>query len=291
MSISADEVKKLRETTGAGIMDCKRALAETNGNIEKAIEYLRKKGIAKAEKKVSRETKDGLIESYVQSNNQLGVLLEVNCETDFVAKTANFKNFVRDITVHISMKKPANKTDLLQQTFINDPNKTIEELQKELIGKIGENITIKRFECYESNDGMIDSYIHPGSKLGVLVEISCDNQQVLQSANFKSFVHDIAMQIAASNPLVVRREDLASEVIEKEMNIYKSQVLEQKKAEQIAEKIAIGKMEKFYQEVCLIEQSFIKDPNITIRDLLKELVGKMKADISIKRFARFQMGA
>ncbi len=291
MSISADEVKKLRETTGAGIMDCKRALAEANGDIEKAIEYLRKKGIAKAEKKVSRETKDGLIESYVLPNNQLGVLLEVNCETDFVAKTDDFKNFVKNVAVQISKKKPTDRADLLQQRFINDPNKTIEELQKELIGKIGENITIKRFECYECSLGLIDSYIHPGSKLGVLVEIGCKSQQVIQSAEFRNFVHDIAMQIAASNPLVVRRENLSPDVIEKEMNIYKSQVLEQKKPEQIAEKIAQGKMEKFYQEVCLIEQSFIRDPNLTIQNLLNELIGKMKEDISIKRFARFQLGA
>lgn len=290
MSISADDVKKLREMTGAGIMDCKHALSETNGDIEKAIEYLRKKGIAKAEKKVSREAKDGLIESLIQSGNQLGVLLEVNCETDFVAKTPDFKNFVRDIAVHISQHKPADKAALLQQTYKN-ANKTIEELQKELIGKIGENIAIKRFECYETSHGTIDSYIHPGSKLGVLVEIGCDNKSATQSADFKNFVHDVAMQIAASNPLVVQREDLAPEVIEREMNIYKSQVLEQKKPEQIAEKIAQGKLEKFYQEVCLIEQSFIRDPNITIRDLLKELIGKMGENISIKRFARFQLGA
>jgi len=291
MSISADDVKKLRESTGAGIMDCKRALTESNGDLEKAVEYLRKKGIAKAEKKVSRETKDGLIESYIQPGNRLGVLLEVNCETDFVAKTADFKNFVKNVAAHISKKKPTDKEDLLQQRFVNDPNKTIEEIQTELIGKIGENISIKRFVCYESNNGMIDSYIHPGSKLGVLLEISCDNDSVIQSAELKSFGHDIAMQMAASHPLVVRREDLSPELIAREMNIYKSQVLDQKKPEHIAEKIAQGKIEKFYQEVCLIEQSFIKDPNITIRDLLKELIGKMGENIVIKRFARFQLGA
>lgn len=291
MSISADDVKKLREATGAGIMDCKHALTETNGDITTAIEYLRKKGIAKAEKKISREAKDGLIESFIQDHNRLGVLLEVNCETDFVAKTADFKNFVRDVAVHISQTRPTDRATLLQQPFIKNNTKTIEELQKELIGKIGENIAIKRFECYECSNGMIDSYIHPGSKLGVLVEVSCDNHQAIQSSDFKSFVHDIAMQIAASNPLVVKREELAPEVIEKEMNIYKSQVLEQKKPLQIAEKIAQGKMEKYYQEVCLVEQSFIRDPNITIGDLVKELIEKLGENISIRRFARFQLGA
>jgi len=197
MAVTAEDVKQLRESTGAGIMDCKRALTETDGDIEKAIEYLRKKGIAKAEKKASRETKDGLIESYIHPGSKLGVLVEVNCETDFVAKTKDFRQFVRDV----------------------------------------------------------------------------------------------AMQIAASNPIVVRREELPADIVEKEMNIYKTQAQEQKKPEAIAEKIAQGKMEKFYQEVCLLEQSFIKDPNITIENLLKELIGKIGENISIRRFARFQLGA
>ncbi len=196
MSVSAADVKKLREITGAGIMDCKQALAETNGEIEKAIENLRKKGIAKAEKKATRETKDGIIDCYIHPGSRLGVMVEVSCETDFVAKTDDFRKFVRDI----------------------------------------------------------------------------------------------AMQVAASNPLVVKREDLAPEIIEREMNIYKSQVINQKKPEHVAEKIAQGKMEKFYQEVCLMEQSFIKDPNKTITELTKELIGKLGENIVIRRFARFQLG-
>lgn len=196
MSVSAADVKKLREITGAGIMDCKQALAETNGEIEKAIENLRKKGIAKAEKKATRETKDGIIDCYIHPGSRLGVMVEVSCETDFVAKTDDFRKFVRDI----------------------------------------------------------------------------------------------AMQVAASDPLVVKREDLAPEIIEREMNIYKSQVISQKKPEHVAEKIAQGKMEKFYQEVCLMEQSFIKDPNKTISELTKELIGKLGENIAIRRFARFQLG-
>ncbi|HEX9975470.1 MAG TPA: translation elongation factor Ts [bacterium] len=196
MSISADEVKKLREMTGAGIMDCKSALAETKGDLEKAVEHLRKKGIAKAEKKASRETRDGLIESYLHPGSKLGVLVEINCETDFVAKTDDFKRFTRDI----------------------------------------------------------------------------------------------AMQIAASNPLVVNKDDLSAEIIEKELSIYKSQVVNQKKPEAIAEKIAQGKLDKFYQEVCLMEQSFVKDPNKTIKDLTKELISKVGENINIRRFVRFQLG-
>jgi len=196
MSISADEVKKLREMTGAGIMDCKSALAETKGDLEKAVEHLRKKGIAKAEKKASRETRDGLIESYLHPGSKLGVLVEINCETDFVAKTDDFKRFTRDI----------------------------------------------------------------------------------------------AMQIAASNPLVVNKDDLSAEIIEKELSIYKSQVMNQKKPEAIAEKIAQGKLDKFYQEVCLMEQSFVKDPNKTIKDLTKELISKVGENINIRRFVRFQLG-
>lgn len=290
MSISAADVKKLRDSTGAGIMDCKQALTETEGDIEKAVESLRKKGIAKAEKKASREAKDGLIESYINPETRLGVLLEVNCETDFVAKTADFKNFVRNVTMHIADKKPSNSSELMQQKLLNDPGKTVEEAQKELIGKVGENIAIKRFELYESTNGLIESYIHPGSKLGVLVDVNCENDAVAQSTDFKKFVHDVAMQIAASNPMVIKREDLSSEVIDKEMNIYKSQAQAQKKPAHIAEKIAQGKMEKFYKEACLMEQSFIKDPNITIQKLVTELVTKMGEQIIIKRFARFQLG-
>lgn len=196
MVITAGDVKQLRQTTGAGIMDCKNALKETDGNIEKAIEYLRKKGIAKAEKRAGRETKDGMIESYIHPGSKLGVLVEVNCETDFVAKTEDFKNFV----------------------------------------------------------------------------------------------HDIAMQIAATNPLVVKREELSPEVINKEKNIYKEQAQNEKKPEHIAEKIAAGRMEKFYQEVVLMEQSFVKDPDKTIDQLQKEIIGKIGENISIRRFTRFQLG-
>jgi len=290
MSISAADVKKLRESTGAGIMDCKHALTETKGNIEKAIEYLRKKGIAKAEKKASREARDGLIESYINPETRLGVLVEVNCETDFVAKTADFKNFVRNVTMQIASNKPSDVSTLMQQKFQNDPAKTVEQAQKELVGKLGENINVKRLALYQSNNGLVESYIHPGSKLAVLVEVNCDNDSVAQSTDFKKFVHDVAMQIAASNPMVVQRADLSPEIIEKEMNIYKSQAQDQKKPEHIAEKIAQGKMEKFYQEVCLLEQSFIKDPNITIHELLNMLVEKTGEQININRFERFQLG-
>jgi elongation factor Ts len=290
MSISAADVKKLRESTGAGIMDCKQALTETDGNIEKAIEYLRKKGIARAEKKASREAKDGLIESYINPETRLGVLVEVNCETDFVAKTADFKNFVRNVIMHIANKKPSDLSTLMQQKFLSDPTKTLEQAQKELIGKLGENITIKRLALYQSNNGLVESYIHPGSKLGVIVDVNCENDTVAQSTDFKRFVHEVAMQIAAINPIVVQRADLSPEIIEKELNIYKSQAQNQKKPEHIAKKIAQGKMEKFYQEVCLLEQSFIKDPNITIHELLKKLVEKTGAQISINRFQRFQLG-
>ncbi|OQX95708.1 translation elongation factor Ts [candidate division KSB1 bacterium 4572_119] len=196
MAISAEDVKKLRVVSGAGIMDCKNALKETDGDVDKAVEILRKKGIAKADKKAGRDTKDGIIESYIHPGSKLGVLLEVNCETDFVAKTDNFKQFV----------------------------------------------------------------------------------------------HDIAMQIAAANPMVVRREELPQDVIDKEMDIYKAQAENEKKPPHIAEKIAAGRMEKFYQEVVLMEQSFVKDPNKNIEQLLKETIGNIGENVSVNRFARFQLG-
>ncbi|MFZ5517273.1 MAG: translation elongation factor Ts [Candidatus Zhuqueibacterota bacterium] len=288
MTVSADDVKKLRESTGAGIMDCKNALKETNGDYDQAVDYLRKKGIAKAEKKASREAKDGSIESYIHPGSKLGVILEINCETDFVAKTDDFKKFVSSVAVHIAEKQPKDVADLNGQPFMN--GKSVEEIRKEIVGKLGENITIKRFEIYPYKNGLIEKYIHPGSKLGVLVEVNTESDAASQSAEFKNFIHDIAMQIAASNPLVVKRDELSPQVIEREMNIYKTQAQEQKKPEAIAEKIALGKMSKFYEEVCLMEQSYIKDPNVTIQDLLKQLVAKVGQPVVIRRFVRYQLG-
>lgn len=288
MSVSANDVKKLRDSTGAGIMDCKNALKETDGDLEKAIEYLRKKGIAKAEKKASREVKDGMVESYIHPEKKLGVILEINCETDFVAKTEDFKAFVKNVAAHIAEHKPATIDELVEQP-LND-GKTVEEIRKEVVGKLGENISLKRFEIFDYKNGLIESYIHPGSKLGVMVEVNTENDETNNSPEFKNFVHDIAMQIAASNPLVVKRDELSQEIIDKEMNIYKTQAQEQKKPEHIAEKIAQGKMGKFYEEVCLMEQSFIKDPNITVQELLKQLVNKLGDNVVISRFVRYQLG-
>jgi len=288
MSVSADDVKKLRESTGAGIMDCKNALKETNGDYDQAVDYLRKKGIAKAEKKASREAKDGIIESYIHPSSKLGVILEINCETDFVAKTDDFKKFVTSVAAHIAAKQPKDVAELNGQPLMD--GKSVEEIRKEIVGKLGENITIKRFEIYPYKNGLIEKYIHPGSKLGVLVEVNTESDAISQSAEFRNFIHDIAMQIAASNPLVVKRDELSQQVLEREMNIYKSQAQEQKKPEAIAEKIALGKMSKFYEEVCLLEQSYIKDPNVTIQDLLKQLVAKVGHPVVIRRFVRYQLG-
>jgi len=288
MSVSATDVKKLRDSTGAGIMDCKNALKETEGDLEKAIDYLRKKGIAKAEKKASREVKDGIIESYIDPESNLGVLVEINCETDFVAKTDDFKKFVNDVAIHVADNKPNDLAELAGQTLAD--GKSVEEIRKEVVGKLGENISFKRFTIFEFKNGSIESYIHPGSKLGVLVEVNTDSDAASQTPEFKTFIHDIAMQIAASNPLVVKRDELSPEIIEREMNIYKTQAQEQKKPEHIAEKIAQGKMNKFYEEVCLMEQSFIKDPNITVNELLKQLVSKLGEEVVISRFVRYQLG-
>ncbi len=196
MAISASAVKELRDKTGAGMMECKKALEESNGDPEKAIEYLRKKGLQKVEKKAGRQTKEGIIQAYIHPGSRLGVLLEVNCETDFVARTADFQEFAKDV----------------------------------------------------------------------------------------------AMQIAAANPLCVDRVDIDKNLVDKELDIYRAQAREQGKPEHIIEKFVQGKLEKYYQDVCLLEQSFIKDPNKTIRDLLNEKVAKLGENITIKRFVRFQLG-
>lgn len=196
MAVKAADVKALRDKTGAGIMDCKKALVETDGNTEKAVEYLRKKGLKTLEKKAGRETKEGIIQHYIHPGSRLGVLVEVNCETDFVAKTEDFKNFIKNVAMHI----------------------------------------------------------------------------------------------AASNPLVVQRDDLPQELLDKELEIYRTQAIEQKKPENIIARFAQGKLEKYYQEVCLLEQSYIRDPNLTISDILRETVAKLGENIVIKRFIRYQLG-
>ena len=271
--ISASMVKDLREKTGAGMMDCKKVLTETNGDMEKAMELLRERGIAKAAKKSDRIAAEGLVATYVSEDGKVGAVVEVNSETDFVAKNEEFKNFVKEVAEQVAKENPKDVEELLAQKSIKE-GKTVKEVLTDKIATIGENLSIRRFKRFET-DGTVESYIHGDGKIGVLVE--------MKNAN-KELEKDICMQIAAAKPEFLSREDVPAERIEKEMEILKAQAMNEGKPAEIAEKMVQGRIGKFYGEICLLEQEFVKDSSLKIEKLLKDKNAEMIA------FARFEKG-
>ncbi len=272
--ITAEQVKMLREKTGAGMMDCKKVLTETNGDEEKAIELLRERGIAKAAKKSDRIAAEGLVLTYVTEDHKLGALVEVNAETDFVAKNEEFRNFVADVAKQIAVKNPATVEELLSQTSIVETDKTVQDVLTSKIATIGENMSIRRFERFET-EGLIESYIHGDGKIAVLVELEGGNTELAK---------DICMQIAAARPEYLDRESVPQERVEHEMEILKAQAVNEGKPEAVAEKIVQGRIGKFYGEICLVEQDFVKDPDQKVGKLVESKGAK------IIRFARFEKG-
>jgi len=287
--ITAAVVKELRERTGAGMMDCKKALSETGGDLDKAIEYLREKGLSAAAKKAGRIAAEGLVNAYIDDGKKVGVLVEVNCETDFVAKNPDFQQFVQDVAKVIAENAPADNEALANLKLAN--GSTVSETITGLIAKIGENMTVRRFVRFEVKNGLIDYYIHMGGKIGVLIECSFSKDETAANPDFLSLVKDLAMQVAAAKPEYVWREEVPADILEREKAIYKAQAVNEGKPEAIAEKIMMGRLEKFYKEICLVEQLFIKDTNITVAKLLQDLNGKLGGEnITINRFARFEKG-
>ncbi len=272
MSITASLVKELRERTGAGMMECKKALVETNGDIESAIENMRKSGQAKAAKKAGRTAADGVIIVKIDAEGRLGVILEVNCETDFVAKDENFKSFA-DAVAERALKSDVSKVEELLDMSLHDGEETtIEEARQALISKIGENMNVRRFERISSND-LLAHYQH-GVRIGVLVDIAGD----------VGLGHDIAMHIAASNPVCINTADVDSELISKEKEIVESQARESGKPENIIEKMVEGRMSKFLTEITLLGQKFVKNPDISVGELVKE------NNVTVKKFIRYEIG-
>lgn len=269
MAVTAAMVKDLREKTGAGMMDCKKALAETDGDMQKAIDYLREKGIAKAAKKSGRIAAEGAVAAYVSKDEKIGVVVEVNCETDFAAKNEQFRALEKQIAETIAEKNPKD-LDALNEIKIG--GKKISDLVTEATATIGEKISIRRFTRY-TTEGRIASYIHLGGKIGVLVDLTGGTVELGK---------DVAMQIAASNPLAVDRDGVPTEELEHEKEVLRKQALEEGKPEKIIERMVEGRIKKFYQEVCLVEQVFVKDPDKTVKDIL----GKTK----VNRFVRYQLG-
>lgn len=305
--ISAQLVKQLRERTGAGMMECKKALQETNGGIAEAEVVLRKRGITGASKKESRSTKQGLISAFISPDGKLGVLVEVNCESDFVARTEDFQSLASDIAAHIAKTKPkvvrieevteAERANfkaheaLYEQKFANDQHSTVGEFVKSKIAKLGENINVSRFVLYQVNgNGMIGHYVHAGSQIGVLIEVDTKSDHAGGKDEFKTLIRDVAMQVAAANPQFVSKENVPAGLLEKERGIQRDRALNEGKPEKMVDKIAEGRMSKFYEEVCLLEQPFIRENSISVNELIRTAASKLGGTITVARFVRYKVG-
>ena len=270
--ITASLVKELREKTGAGMMDCKKVLTETDGDLEKAAELLRERGIAKAAKKSGRVAAEGMVEAYIAEDGKVGAVVEVNSETDFVAKNEEFRTFVMDVAKQVVANNPATVEELLAQPSLAVEGKTVNEVLIDKIATIGENMTVRRFARFESQ-GLVEKYIHGDGKIAVLVNMTNANKELAK---------DVCMQIAAAKPEFLNRESVPAERVEKEKEILKAQTMNEGKPEAIAEKIVMGRINKFYEEICLVDQAFVKDPSMKVSQVLK--------DATIAEFARFEKG-
>ena len=273
MAFTAKDVMRLREMTGVGMMDCKKALTDSEGDFDKAIELLREKGLAAAAKKAGRIAADGVVMTYTAENGDVAVV-EVNSETDFVAKTDDFKAFVATIARQVALKNPASVEELLEQTSVDDDTLTINALLNAAVAKIGEKISVRRFARAE---GIVDTYVHLGGKIGVLVDVEGEADA--------SVLHDVSMQIAAAKPTCISKNDVNQADVEKEKEILRAQALNEPKPkpEAIIEKMVNGRIEKYYKEVCLIEQPFVKEPDISVKQMIN---GKF----NVLSFTRFEMG-
>ena len=274
--ITAANVGKLREMTGAGLMDCKKALVEAKGEIEAALDYLRKKGIASAEKKAGRAANEGVVAQHIQPGAKVGVLVEINCETDFVAKNDSFRAFCDDIAKKVAA----------------DPNVNLEADRVAVVAKIGENIVISRHQRIEvTGNGLVAAYIHTGAKVGVLVEIGAGKPETVARDEFKQLVKDITLQIEAGHPHVVSRKEVSPEVVAKEREIAAQSDRLKGKPPQAMEKILAGVLDKFFQTYCLVDQGFVKrNSEVNVKEHVAQVGKQLGDEITIRRFVRFQVG-
>ncbi len=286
--ITASLVKELREKTGVAMMECKNALKETEGDIDAAIKILRERGEAKAEKKASRDANEGIIVAALAESGKSGVLVEINCETDFVAKNENFQAFVGEVAATVLA---SDVTDLEAAKALPKGDETLEGFIKTKVLEMGENLQFRRFERLTLNgEGAVASYIHLGGKVGVLIEVSAEKAKTASSDAFKDLVKDLTLHIAATSPAGLKREDIPAELVESEKDIFRKQMEGAGKPADILEKIIEGKLGKFYSERCLLEQGFVKEPDTSIKSLL-EANGKDLGDtITVNSFLRFGLG-
>lgn len=283
MAFTAQDVKTLREKTGCGMMDCKKALTQADGNMDAAIDILREQGLAKQAKKASRIAAEGVAYAATNADATVGVVVEINSETDFVAKNDDFMSFVKTVADTIIEKNPADVDALLAEKAA-DSDMTVAELLQEKVLTIGENIKIRRFSRYE---GAVATYIHAGGKIGVMVNFETD---VAGKEGFAEYGKDIAMQIAAVNPSYLQKSDVPDEVIEHEKAIMTEQVINEGKPEAIAQKIVLGKIGKYYEENCLVNQAFVKDNKMTVEQYTAKVAKDLGGSIKILGFVRFEKG-
>ena len=285
--ITAAMVKELREMTDSPMMECKKALVEADGDMDAAGDLLRKNGLAAAAKKAGRATNEGAVGAYVSEDSRMGALVEVACETDFVGSNPKFTGFASGVAKVVAEKEPADVEALLELEFEGE---TVQSALTELIHTMGENMKINRFAYRKPESGAVSSYVHMGGKIGVLVEFSFLKPETAAADSFKTFAHDVAMQVAAAAPICARREDVPAETIEHEMGIYKAQAAESGKPEAIQEKMAVGRLEKFYKGVVLNEQEFIKDSSLTISKYAAQVSKELGDTIEVVAFERLARG-
>ncbi|NNG26162.1 MAG: elongation factor Ts [Ignavibacteriaceae bacterium] len=281
MAVTAAQVNELRKKTGAGMMDCKKALVEADGDMQKAIEILRKKGTAVAAKRAEKAANEGLVLTKISDDKKHGSIIEINCETDFVAKSEDFVKLANEVLNSAHKNKSATVDELM------NGNGELKDKVTEVLGKVGEKIEISRIANEETENGLLIDYIHMGSKLGVLVKFDSVNDGADELSEIGK---DIAMQVAAMNPICVKRDDVSDDTIAKEIEIYKEVARKEGKPEKILDKIADGKLNKFYQESVLTEQTYIKDNTKTIGDLIKDFNTKHNSEANISLFHRFHLG-
>lgn len=284
MAITAEMVKALRDRTGAGMMDCKAALTEANGDLDAAIDVLRKRGIAKAAKKADRGASDGVIATWLAADQSAGLIAEINCETDFVARTDDFKALVQYI-LDEAVKAGENATE----AWARDPNGPIQPRVAQLVAKLGENMGVARIVRFAGR-GVLGQYIHMGGKIGVLIELTGVTGEQAQTAAFKTLIKELAMQVAAASPQYARREDVPAEVIEREKAVYRGQMEGSNKPANVIEKIVEGKLGSFYAEAVLPEQASIRDPKVKVSEVIAVAGKEVGATIVVSRFARLKVG-
>ncbi|MBD3317726.1 MAG: elongation factor Ts [Chitinivibrionales bacterium] len=291
MAISATQVRELREATGLGMMACKKALEEADGDMEKAIESLRKQGQATAAKRAGKAAKEGKVSVLVEDGTAL--MYEVNSETDFVARNDDFVGFCEDLGTLLMKEKPASIEDAKALKSDQMGGQAVESKLMELVGKIGENISFRRFKIINADEASerLFTYIHGNGRIGVVVKLAADKAECLDSDAMKQLGKDVAMQVAAANPVAVNPEGLPQDLVAKEKDIYTTQAQSSGKPEKIWDRIVEGKLSKFYKEVALIEQAFIREPDISVTDRIKQTEKETGCSISVIEFGRYELGS